>query len=525
MTTFKDDEDKHLFSVVIRKQILQDKKLKETEQLELAKMFREHLEINGTFYWVQGEFQAYFFCNPEKKLYIVGSEEFRALCHEIYDINSTRALWKYIEQDFLLYISRNGKVTEIHRSSFYDKHNGILYIQNGPSHMFILNGENDPKLIDNGFNGILFRDNKMEEFEPDYDYKKSPAKEYLIDVMNNVVEGKENTIDLYELFIYSTFFESILPTKIFVLITGQTGSGKSSAGRALLKILFGSHGNVKTEPEDRDDFFASVSNSNFVCFDNVDSNLRWMPNVIATTVTGGEHTTRALYTTNDEASYPLKCFLMFTSRNAISFKREDVVDRTLLIELEPRKGKFIAEDQMLEKLLSNRNKIWGEILSNLNKIVAALKDSKVGPQKFRMADFARFCILAAPALKIKNVERTLTRLEDRKSEYTLEDNAIFEGLVVWADSQFKHGEPISSSDLYGAICELYRGKSVNYPVTTCRSFGHQLKMMLPRLVNQFEISHKKGRSNTRLYTIVPKYKLEAKEEKEKKTDQGQNQYM
>ena len=77
--------------------------------------------------------------------------------------------------------------------------------------------------------------------------------------------------DLFEVYIYALFFETLLPTKPIVLITGEKGSGKSFAGRAIKKTFFGAQADVDIGvAADEGSARAAVTRNYFICMDNVD---------------------------------------------------------------------------------------------------------------------------------------------------------------------------------------------------------------------------------------------------------------
>lgn len=521
MMSFKDEE--LISTATIRRFVLADKKLKEKQMVKVCELVYKHLELNGKIYWSDDVKEAYFFSKVQNRIYTIGLPEFAALCHGIYRLNNTRPLWKYLEAYLNSEASLYAERTKMHLSSFFNKKNKTLYVQNGVSHMYRLDGESSPVLLDNGSDGVLFRDNNMEEFEPDYEFEGSPTDNHLVKMINAT---DRDVLDLYKIHIHSIFFESIMPTKMCVLFSGIKGSGKSSGARALLQFLFGSKGNVSSEPEDRPDYYATVTNSNVVCFDNMDNYVKWLGNALAMTCTGHTYRRRALYTNNGFVEYPVNCFIIITTRMPASFKRDDIADRLLLIEMKQRSTEgedgYYTDGAVGDGALENRNKIWGEFLLKLNEIVNVLRTSerpRDKKYKIRMADFAAFCSDASAPLGIPDTIKKLAKLEETKHEFVFENNAIFEGISRWCQVESNTNRRISSGELYNEIKRIYRESDEIYQVKDSARFGTQLKSTAKQMNQWFAIKIEERCSGNKTFiTITPNYKIE-----EKETDQ--NIYM
>lgn len=477
--------------------------LTKPQKLFLSNLIRDDLCGKGKFYHVKDTHDLYYFYNPEKKLYLIGSMEFRALCNELYIINGTEQVWSFFEEEMITYCHRNGQPTEIFQLSRFQ--NGKLYIHFGGHSVFRLDGE-QIESINNGDDGVLFiQDEKMEPVEPKYEYEGSPVRELLVDIVNVADDGdSENCRDLYHAFIYSIFLESILPTKPIVLFHGVKGSGKTSAGRALKRTLFGVSGQVDTGLTDKEDaFWAGICNSYLLCIDNVDTLVRWLADALAVVSTGGTLKRRKLYETNTLVEYTPRCFVMLTSRNPSSFRRDDVIDRLLLIEVE-RRQKFKEESVLLEELDLKRGEIIGELLTKLNQIVFVLNKNEKGPVlPFRLADWASLVIKMSPILGIENPMKKLQALEISKQDFALEENLIVSALdeMISGDDVFG---PFSSGDLFKKVLTHYDNSGIKFWIREPRMFGSELKNLIPALEKIYNITIEKGPSNTKIYSFIRK---------------------
>ena len=73
------------------------------------------------------------------------------------------------------------------------------------------------------------------------------------------------------------------------------------------------------------------------------------------------------------SKYTPRCFPAITSRDPLSFKRDDLADRLFMIIL-LRREEFIPESDLNRRIITDRNAMWRELLTNLNKIIHLIND-------------------------------------------------------------------------------------------------------------------------------------------------------
>ncbi len=461
---------------------------------QISTDIRKDLQQRGTFYRTQEVGDLLFFHKAERGLYQISAREFQALCADLYGINGKEPVWSYVEANIQDYCLRYGEPTEFFQFARYQ--GGKLYINAGGQRVFRLDGLT-VDTIDNGDDGILFRsDPSLAPIEPDYKFTGSPVRDLLVNVANANSNG---VLDLYHIYIYTLFFESILPTKPIVLFTGPKRGGKTSAARALKRALLGPSANVDAGMASKEDaFWAGICHSSVVCIDNVDTLVPWLADALAVVATGGKYKRRKLYETNTLVEYTPRCFPIVTSRNPQSFTRDDIVDRLLLIEVERRKT-FVPEAELLAQLDEHRGQIWGELLTNLNKMVSELKKpSNTTPVKHRLADWARLAVRFSPVLGIANVEQKLDEMDASKVQFALDGQPLVEALEMWVGAHPDH-DFIASGKLYAAICTMYDDMGLKFALKSARVFGMQLKNLRPELESRYTIEEKPGSNNTKLF--------------------------
>ena len=455
---------------------------------KIADLVLDSLKVEGTFYAAKDDKSLHYFYNIEKKLCAIDGSDFRALCCELFGMNAAEPEYKFVLSALETYANRYGTVVEFFRFARFTS--GVLYINAGKNQVFRLDGK-AVKTVDNGTDGILFRNSaEVEPIEAAATYTGSPVKEYLVSTLNC---DSQPLHDLYWVFIYALFFESLLPTKPIVLISGEKGSGKSFTGRALKQALFGRESNVDTGlTSDEKNAKAAFANNYFLCMDNVDGKITWMANLLASVSTGTLIKERKLYENNVEVVFTPRCFVMINSREPTSLKRDDVVDRLLIFPVE-RYAEFVPDAQLLERISSNRSVIWAELLANLNRIVKRLKTGVPLVMKDqRLADFANVGLLIGKVIRASSARQAFSKLEESRNALVLEDHPLLAAL-----NQYITRHPKPEWVATGKLFQEVRDHNYSYPVKSAQYFGQQLKGLSSNLRSYLDIQFRTGAHNVR----------------------------
>ena len=487
----------------------------EAKQEAISSVVLTDLCKKGNFYRTKGTGRMLFFMEGEKRLYDLESLDFKALCNKIYAINGSTGYWKHCTEELIAHCAREGSVTETFLFSRWQ--DGKLYIHGGDQDVFRLNGH-DIDIVSNGTDGILFEESEVEPVSPADSYQGSPVREHLVDGLNM----KEPVYkDLYTAYIYSLFFEALLPTKPILLMHGVKGSGKTSALRAMKRALFGREADVSTGfTKSEGDALSAICHNYLLIADNVDGMVKWLGNLLASIATGTQILMRTLYRTNEVSKYMPRCFPAITSRDPLSLKRDDLADRLFMIILLRRK-EFIPESDLNRRIIADRNTMWRELLTNLNKIIRLINDGCLPESSsHRLADWARLVTVIGEALDLENIEAGLDLLASERKEFVLEGNAIYEGIQAWTDNDKWRDEDdnlreVTTGQLHSEIHNLYyngHGFGVangathqfqRYPIESPRKFGVELNNTLTELASRFDITIREGRSRQKLVKIRP----------------------
>lgn len=422
----------------------------------------QELSDCGVFYKTSNEL--YYFDQLDCRLFPLTDAEFRARINDRFDINGTEPTWKFVLEDLQKEALLHGQETTIHRFACYEK--SILYVYKGKENVFRITSDSW-SVVPNGTEGILFLNPEMEPVELSGETDPG-ALEKVLGIPNFDGSGNltsEQEAKLYRLWVFSVFFESLLPTKPILLLLGVKGSGKTMGLKALLRALFGKKAQVLTLSKEKEDaFLAAVTSNHLVTFDNLDGEIKWLPNHLATAATGGDVPLRKLYTTNELVRYPVRCFLALTSREPDSLTRDDVVDRLLTLRVD-RIHPFKPESQFLSEIDAARPQFWSELLKNLQAIVSKLPTSVSHPSAHRLADFASLAMNIGPVLGIprEEVNQLLEGMDSEKADFALEHNPLYQALMLWLEQKgMGEREWIDSKALFDEMQGACLGSGFSY---------------------------------------------------------------
>lgn len=174
-------------------------------------------------------------------------------------------------------------------------------------------------------------------------------------------------------------------------LTGEQGTGKSTASRLLVSVVDPSAAPVRTCPRDVESWAITAAGSRVVALDNVSGMQPWLSDALCRAVTGDGLVRRALYTDGDISVVSFRRALILNGID-LGTLRGDLADRLLPISLEridpaARRGE---DAQLLAD--AERAAVLGGLLDLAVSVLAALPSVRLARLP-RMADFAR--LLAA----------------------------------------------------------------------------------------------------------------------------------
>lgn len=179
----------------------------------------------------------------------------------------------------------------------------------------------------------------------------------------------------------------LLPSGPYPLLvfSGEQGAGKSGAARILRSVVDPSGLDLEVQPKCDDDLVAIGNRDHVLAFDNLSSVPGWLSDRLCVFSTGGNRTTRKLYTNFDAASAGFQRPVILTGIPDLT-TRGDLLDRSICVQLDPiQSSERIPESE----IRSRWDRIWPSVLGILLDGLAAY--AKNGPAALvdppRMADF------------------------------------------------------------------------------------------------------------------------------------------
>jgi hypothetical protein len=157
---------------------------------------------------------------------------------------------------------------------------------------------------------------------------------------------------------------------------GIQNSGKSTQFEKLGKLLYGAGYLGSNLPADMRSLVSGLTNSAMCLYDNVDAAdfSRSQASFLDTfcgCATGMMASRAMLYANNTELKFNLRNHLKLTSR-VTPFNRSDAMRRTIQLTIrKPSPEEWVSKDEMMAKLMADRDKCLLEILVRLQNIVKA----------------------------------------------------------------------------------------------------------------------------------------------------------
>jgi hypothetical protein len=191
-------------------------------------------------------------------------------------------------------------------------------------------------------------------------------------------------------------------------ITGEQGTGKTTATKVLVSILDPSPVPCRKAPKDAESWVTAASGSWVVALENLSSIPEWLSDSLCRAVTGDGDVRRRLYTDGDLAVFAFRRCLV---ANGIDFGalKGDLADRVLPVELGViSEAKRLPEDGFWPGWGKAHPRILAAVLDLTAAGLAALPSVHLRGSP-RMADFARIQASVDTVLGTKGLARYLDK--------------------------------------------------------------------------------------------------------------------
>jgi ABC-type dipeptide/oligopeptide/nickel transport system ATPase component len=270
-------------------------------------------------------------------------------------------------------------------------------------------------------------------------------------------------------------------------IFGQPGSGKSTLFKRVYALIYGGQRAVVAVSTVQN-FEQAMASDPLVVLDNVDTFERWLPDAIARAAGVSEISKRKLYTDTDTITMRLQAFLGITAHNP-KFGREDVLDRFILLMLERIQSDRLDETSMITRVLDARNKYWGQIAQDCQKVLAEPPATNVA--QYRIQDYSTFGQRIANALGYGDTFRDAIRtMVDQQKGFVLDEDSVLVNIIdqYIKSPRYKNDEWQTPAKLWG-LFDLIGGidKTFSKQYNNSVKLGRKLWAMQDALKQRFRV--------------------------------------
>ncbi|MBC7223441.1 MAG: ATP-binding protein [Anaerolineae bacterium] len=315
---------------------------------------------------------------------------FRAMLSQC-GLNPTEATFNWTVADLQTRCVREGRKVNLAR--WTARKGDTLYLSCGPRHLVKVRGSLMPSLQPNGTDGVAFAaDAALPEWEPGH--KGTPPGELRAfqppleappEVPGYTPEAQRALLTAWLVGLVA----GVRPLPLLTFI-GARGSGKSTAARAICKLLLGEQGDLADPSLDERSFAVAVTRLPILALDNLDDEpADWLQNALAAAVTGANVTRRQLYTDAVLLSRPVSAGLVVTTRTALFASRPDLLERVLPIFVGdlPDTQRW-GDGDLMRQVLKERDKVLSWLASTAGQLLPKMWNAPSGLSS-RFQDFAK----------------------------------------------------------------------------------------------------------------------------------------
>ena len=303
-----------------------------------------------------------------------------------------------------------------------------------------------------------------------------------------------------------TCFVPDIPHTVLYL-HGVQGSAKSTMMRLLKSLIDNSSVGLLTLVNNKAELAQILSHHWLLPFDNVSDISNEISDTLCRAVSGYSFSKRELYSDEEDVIFSIKRPIAINGINMI-FTRPDLLERSLLIELEPiSSSKRCTEKEVLEQFEREKPAFLGAIFDVLSKSIKIRKTINLA-NKPRMADFVEWGCAIAEAMGYKSSE-FLSAYESNLQLHN--EEVINSSLPAQMIIRFMTGKSEwigTAEDLYNKLDQLIvsqgiRTNKYNW-VSSPNALGRLLNRLKPALEHFGIYVDKKYKDRTRLIFLTKK---------------------
>lgn len=437
------------------------------------------------------------------------SEYLDSLLDLQFGLNATEPEQSYVAASLTSYLTTLDPSGIQASLSYYHEASRQLFLHTGKRDILSLTATS-VSTSSNGTYGIVFPwQAGIQPFIPDGGIDYWPK--VLFGDLDNIInmEPREALVLLQVWFLF-LLFRSAAVSRPILAAFGQPGAGKSTLFRRVYALLYGRHKSIGsiTTPED---FDHAVASDPFVALDNVDTWERWLPDRLALSAATSDIIKRKLYTDADIVTVKRQALVGITAHNP-KFGREDVADRLLLLTFQ-RLPRFLPEGEIIDSIIKDRNKIWGAILKDCQRILATPSPTSDEVPQFRVEDFARVGYWIATGVgKQKEFSDLIGKLKGVQHSFSIEEEQLLiVSLRSFLQKKSSNGkvphEEWKTAGQWWSVLETCSSdpQAFNKSYRNAVNLGKKLWSLQDTLKEIFEVEWKvDSLTGTRVWRISPK---------------------
>jgi len=265
------------------------------------------------------------------------------------------------------------------------------------------------------------------------------------------------------------------------LLSGEQGTGKSTAAKMLVDLLDPCAAALRSSPRDEETWGVSAAASYVVAIDNISTIPAWLSDAWCRAVTGDGMVRRRLYTDSDVSVLSLQRVLILTSIDAGAM-RGDLAERLLTVELEridPKQRR--TERGLREAWLAAHPRLFGALLDLLAQVLVELPAARAELAEHpRMADFAEV-LLAVDRVRGTHSLELYRRMGERLARDVAQSDPVSAAVLSLIATQ-GYGFRGPATQLLAELRKHYGGDQLprDWPVDGAR-LTSRLRRLAPSL--------------------------------------------
>jgi energy-coupling factor transporter ATP-binding protein EcfA2 len=246
------------------------------------------------------------------------------------------------------------------------------------------------------------------------------------------------------------------PYPILVL-TGEKGSGKTTAALVLKSLLDPQEGGLRAEPKDEEALMVGARGAWILAFDNLSAVSLRLSDALCRLSTGGGLGKRELYTDGEEFVMEAKRPVVLTGI-AFGALRDDLADRAALVALSRLSDEERRPERELWELFARLHpRALGALLTAASTALRRWEEARAGLSSLpRLADWAVWAEAAAPALGLEagEVVAAFYAVQAGLNQDLLDNDPVAQALLLFtADWTEGYRAVFSASELLAALEE------------------------------------------------------------------------